>query len=194
MKQHKPAITLIELLIAMSLMAVIVLGAVAFDVASRRFLVSSEEDTALLNELGMALDHINRNVNRATGDASNPGIRWDAGSNTLHIRINEGGNPADYTTHTWVNYQFDSANRDILFNGVTLVHDTLDNAPAVDTCCTGNTGTFTCVANCLTDDAQGGVRMSALRLSNGNYVVSIEDATVPPSDTIYFFPLSHSWN
>jgi len=194
MSISKPAITLVELLIAITLMAAVALGAVAFEMASRRFLVSSQEDTALLNEMAMILDHVQRNINRATGDATNPGIIW--GNNVLRIRIDTNNTPADYSDDGWVMYGFIPANHQITFMpiGASSAHpltNSLANTPIITTCCTLGTG---CVANCLTSPAQGGVRISGLRLSHGDYTVSIEDVTTPPSDTIYFFPFSHSWN
>lgn len=192
MDTTKRAVTLVELLIAISLMAAIVLGAMAFDTASRRFFVSTRQDVVLLNELGLVLDHLNRNINLATGDASNPGIRWEDNSRTLRIRIDDGNpDPGNYAAHKWATYSF--VGNEVRFENQVLTNH-LDAIPTITTCCTGDQAVFACVANCLASPAQGGVRISGLRLRDGDYVVSIEDATNPPSDTIYFFPFSHSWN
>ena len=64
----KKTVTLIELIIAIILLAVIILGAIAFDSASRRMFRSSEENAEILNDLTFALEHIHKNVIMGIGD------------------------------------------------------------------------------------------------------------------------------
>jgi len=61
------ATTLIELVIAIALMAVVVLGAVVFDVSSHKFFSSSERKTAVLNDMALVLDNLHKDVTLAYG-------------------------------------------------------------------------------------------------------------------------------
>jgi prepilin-type N-terminal cleavage/methylation domain-containing protein len=70
----KRAVTLIELIIAMVLMAVLMLAAVTFDVTSRRLLQSSERKTAVLNDLTFAAEAIQKSSYNGNGTASDYGI------------------------------------------------------------------------------------------------------------------------
>jgi hypothetical protein len=58
----KKAISLVELMIAVSLMGVVILGATVFDMSSRKFMNSSELKTTVTNELHLVLDYIQKDV------------------------------------------------------------------------------------------------------------------------------------
>ena len=70
----KKSITLVELIISITLLGVIILGATAFHIAGERFLTSSETKTQVLNELTFILQHLRKNILVATGDITNIGI------------------------------------------------------------------------------------------------------------------------
>jgi len=112
----KKTITLIELLIAISLLLLIVLGAGTFHVASERFLRSSETKVSLVNELTYILEHMNKYISLATGDVNNPGITLP---DSIHLRIrvdlNSSPTPEDYTDDIWIEYRLNSSNRSIEF-------------------------------------------------------------------------------
>ncbi len=63
----RKAITLTELLIAVSLMATIILAAASFDTASSTFLKSSERRVTLMNELTLILDYLHKDVETDSG-------------------------------------------------------------------------------------------------------------------------------
>jgi len=62
----KKAISLVELMIAVSLMGVVILGAAVFDASSRKFMSSSERKTAAINELHLALDYMQKDASSST--------------------------------------------------------------------------------------------------------------------------------
>ncbi|MCK4809454.1 MAG: prepilin-type N-terminal cleavage/methylation domain-containing protein [Candidatus Omnitrophica bacterium] len=113
----KKSVTLIELIIAVSLLAVIILAVTAFSVASHRFYQSSKRKMKVLNELTYLLEHINKNVSLAIGDINNPGVVVT--STTLQIRqdIHSGtrqpnNTPEDYNDDTWVEYRVNTNDLD----------------------------------------------------------------------------------
>jgi hypothetical protein len=65
-------LTLAELIIAISLLAVIILGASSFDLGSRQMLRASERKTQILNEATLILDHVSKNALLGIGDVDNP--------------------------------------------------------------------------------------------------------------------------
>jgi hypothetical protein len=197
----KKSITLVELIISLTLVGVIVLGAVAFDLASRRLFATTENNSALVGELGYLMDHIGRNVSLATGDSSNTGIRWNPVTSTLFIRQDRNAVPvpANYAAHTWISYIFAPPN--ITFNGQVITPH-LQGLPIAQACCdssiqaccsqTANACALPAGFDCRGSASQGGVRLSGITLNDGAFTVGIND--VNGHDTIYFFPLSHSWN
>lgn len=70
----KKTLSLMELIIAISLLIVIVLGAASFDIGSRQMLRASETKTQVLNEATLVLDHISKSALLGIGDADNPAI------------------------------------------------------------------------------------------------------------------------
>ncbi len=121
----KKTITLIELLIAISLLSVVVLGAIAFVQASRQFLGSSERRVEVLNEATFILEHIHKNIllgighrNRlSTALVPNPAVLGSPGADNIFIVIFQdmdlAGNmlntPENYLDDRHVNYRIESA-------------------------------------------------------------------------------------
>jgi hypothetical protein len=68
------SLSLIELIIAIALLGVIVLGAASFDMGSRSMLRASERKTQVLNEAALILDHISKNALLGIGDFGHPAI------------------------------------------------------------------------------------------------------------------------
>ena len=127
----KKAVTLIELLIAVFLLTAIILGVISFDVASRKFLRSSERKVEVINNLTLVLEHIDKNVLMAIGDKNRPAIivANNAGVFTIYIRqdidptvssSNVAGyllkTPWDYTDDRWATYVFDPNTHKITFS------------------------------------------------------------------------------
>ncbi|MCD6228847.1 MAG: hypothetical protein J7K17_05170 [Candidatus Omnitrophica bacterium] len=104
----RKSITLVELIIAISLLGVILLGVTAFDVASRYFLKSNERKSQIVNELTFILEHLSKNINQAVGDISNPGIvKVEQNSRVLlHLRQDVLRTPNDYSDDLWVTYVY----------------------------------------------------------------------------------------
>ncbi len=70
----KKAVTLIELVVAVTIIGGVTLGAFALFNAASDFYRSSDTKSVVLNELTYLLDHIDREVYLATGTPNNPGI------------------------------------------------------------------------------------------------------------------------
>ncbi|MBN3039715.1 MAG: hypothetical protein JW867_01145 [Candidatus Omnitrophica bacterium] len=182
----KKALTLVELFIAMTLMVAIVMAAFSFDLASRKFLSSSEEETVLLNELGLIVDYISRDVSRATGDFNNQGLGWQMGK--LFVRVDDNNTPWNYDDDDSIQYSIGGGQ--IVRAGVeqpggapipshTLTtHLSDDPSPDI-----------------RVDRINGGVGISNLTLENTvnrvDYVVTLED--LYGQEALFFYPLSHSY-
>lgn len=201
--------TLMELMIAVVLLALIVLAAGSFEVASRYFLRSTETKVEALNELTLVLEHLHKNILLGIGDNAVPGnvgivLDDSTGVPILSIRQDTNvGTPYDYDDDTWVYYRFDPDNHKIEYKieppGVTGSWKTLtDNF--IDLGPYGGTA-----FNIQAPTASGGVQIDHLatvydaekyenntdRDPRTNAVVTTEDVT--GSATVFFYPLSHSW-
>ncbi len=74
MKPHNKAITLIELLIAISLIAMVIWGASSIDVFSRSQFFIAERKAKVQNEATYVLSHISKQLAESIGDISNPAV------------------------------------------------------------------------------------------------------------------------
>ncbi len=106
----KKAISLVELIIAVILMGVIILGAFSFDLASRGFFRSSETKVEVVNDLTFVLEHLHKNIMQGVGTVDNPALVWNSGSGVLTINQDDGAGGT-----TPVTYEFDPAANTITF-------------------------------------------------------------------------------
>jgi len=208
----KKSVTLMELLIAVGLFMVIILGATTFHFASTEFLRSSERKADVLNELTMILEHLDKNIRLATGDADNVGINISQSGNvwTLTVRqdlradINAAGTlwaslytPDDYDDDRSVRYVFDPNNNRITFSVLYNSGGVVPNS----------TETLTDRFSDLAGGNPFGVVMNysgvyienlALRYSPGENdrfsanVSMVDTGNSPPAQPVIFFPFSHS--
>jgi len=195
----RKSLTITELLIAVFLLSVIVLGASTFQIASDSFLRSTERKTQVLNELTFVIEHLSKNVALGAGDVagvSGVGIRWNNGAGTLSIdQLTVAGGVIGNRT---VTYRFNPANNQIVFssggaNQVLTGRFIMLAAPHV---LNVNVGV----------GALGGVEIGNLALvfdpatynaaapdERDNPLVTTVD-TAGNQDILYFYPLAHSWN
>lgn len=116
MLNAKRGITLIELIIAISLVGMIVLAIVAVDMASRRFVNTSDFEARAQNQISPALELIAKDVSRAVGNRiSDTGVNQTSAAKIdiaarLDINATGGPNntPGNYGDDTWIGYGFDS--------------------------------------------------------------------------------------
>lgn len=118
----KSGFTLIELLIAISLVGMIILAVVAVDVASRRFVNTSDYEARAQNQISPTIEMIVKDVSQAVGNRVIPdppgpgsGVRQNPPGNTANIgaRIDinsatgaPNNTPGDYSDDTWISYGF----------------------------------------------------------------------------------------
>jgi len=179
----------------MTLLGVIVLGAIAFHLSAERFLSSSEARTQVLNELVLVLQHIQKNVMMATGDVANVGV-WVAGAPPI-LRIRQdisaatglpNNTPDNYADDRIVGYRFDLGAGTIDYEGVDILTRGFVLIPAFP---------FSVNAGAMVN---GGVEINnlAIRLDrllpadpSTNPEVSTRDTG--GSRTVYFYSYTHSW-
>lgn len=90
MPAKKKTLSLVELIIAIALLGVIVLGAFSFDIGSRHLLRASETKTQVLNEATLVLDYITKDALRGIGDMIDPALSINVAGFLL---IKQDGNP-----------------------------------------------------------------------------------------------------
>ena len=103
----KKAFSLVELIIAISLMGLIILAIVAVDVGSRGFLKTSDDESALQNETNFVMETIAKDISRSfKGNKNNRSITVSSGKDILEIRLKGSGTSSDYSNSKWVRNQF----------------------------------------------------------------------------------------
>ena len=102
--KRNSAITLLELIIAISLLGVVALGFTSIQNFARYHAIGSERRAKVQNELSFVLQHISKNIQRATGDGNNPPIAALANGFRVRVDANPTPTPANYGDDTWYNY------------------------------------------------------------------------------------------
>jgi len=116
MNRTRYSLTLVELIIAMVLVSVIVLGLSSINIFSRYHVISSDRRTKLQNEVSFILEHMNKYVSLAIGNEmingadSVVGITQTANSAQMKVYIdaNLNGVRDDY----WIAYRLDLSGTD----------------------------------------------------------------------------------
>jgi hypothetical protein len=135
--RYQKSLTLVELLISLTLFAIIILGVTAFNMGSRFFLESTDRKVKVLNELSVILSHIDRNVLLSLGDINSPAVDVPIGGGSVRIRqdifYDAGGypqpldTPQDTTDDNYVEYIIGR-------NGDTTALDFCPNSPSAGNC------------------------------------------------------------
>ena len=116
----RPAMTLIELLLALIFLMVILLAATSFHLSSEEFVRSSQRRAEIINDLAFVLDHLQKNITQATGAVYDPGISWDGTNLRVRQDLNSVQTPGDFSDDTWQTYVFDLNDNTITFSGEEL--------------------------------------------------------------------------
>lgn len=110
----KKGFSLVELIIAISLMGLIILAIVAVDVGSRGFLRTSDDESTLQNEANFIMESIVKDLGKSfKGTKNNPSINVNAAGDTVEIRNRASGSSFELSNSKWVRYKFDSAAKTI---------------------------------------------------------------------------------
>jgi len=102
--KNKSAITLLELIIAISLLGVVALAFTSIQNFARYHAIGSERRAKVQNELSFVLQHIAKNVQRATGDSSHQPIVLVSNGFGVRVDTNSPPTPSNYSDDTWYNY------------------------------------------------------------------------------------------
>jgi hypothetical protein len=134
----KKAVTLMELLVAISLLTVVVLASGAFDLTSRRMLQSSERKTAVLNDINYVTDHIQKHISQAIGSYAGTGnSNWPFGSGS---GTNFGYCPAATNSGGFLSIHTSSGTVGYSIPGAPMIGNTTfcDNYDTTTSTCLGN--------------------------------------------------------
>lgn len=182
----KRGITLIELLIAISLVGMIVLAIVAVDVAARRFVNTSDFEARAQNQASPALELIAKDVSQAVGNRiSDTGVNQTSAANIgARVDINSTGGPnntpGNYGDDTWISYSFDAGTSTIRRK------QCLSNAwPCVATASDSTVATSIVAPTNFTIAVDGSVKMivSAQLTERDNTTVTLETTVFPRSNS-----------
>lgn len=107
MNFSRKAITLAELIIAISLLGVIILAGTAFDTAIRQSFRHTDVQVQLLTELSPAMQHMTKHIMQGIGSVSSPGVDISL-DNRIKVRLdlNPNPTPGDCSDDTWVFYRY----------------------------------------------------------------------------------------
>lgn len=102
----KKTVTLMELIIAIALMGVVIVGVTVFDFSSRQFLQSAERKTKVLNEAALIIDRIVKDALSAVGTRDNPAIAVAANGINMYPDTNGDGIHDTNDDTRWIRYRY----------------------------------------------------------------------------------------
>lgn len=107
------AVTLLELLIAITIMSLIVLGFSSIDLFSRYHVITSDRRATIQNEASYVLEHMTKEISKAIGDVNNKPLSIENNNQRIRVYIdaNQDGQRNDYE----IAYAYDSADFQIRY-------------------------------------------------------------------------------
>jgi type II secretory pathway pseudopilin PulG len=111
-------ITLVELLVAIALIGLLVVGISSLDTYARFYLLTSDRRTQIQNEGSYILEHMTKNIRKAIGSVSNPGALRHSSEAWIKARPDRNGNgrPDDDGSTDWIAYRYIPANYEIQYH------------------------------------------------------------------------------
>lgn len=104
MQKHTLGLTLLELLIAMIILTILVIGFSHVQFLSHVQVIGADRRAKLQNDISLILEDISKSVLRATGNVNDPGIVSIANGFQVRIDFNNPVTPGDFSDDTWVAY------------------------------------------------------------------------------------------
>lgn len=86
--RYKKSVTLIELLIAITLMGLVVLAFSSIDLFSRYHVITSDRRAKLQNEVSYILEHMTKEISKAIGDVNQPPVDISSSGNYTTLKVN----------------------------------------------------------------------------------------------------------
>ena len=115
----RKGITLVELLVATALVAVIALAAFSLDSVSRNFYVSSQAKADVTNRLLFAVDHIQKKAYRHNGSPAASRVPFSNDGDVIVFSADMGATPtpSDFSDDRVMRYAFDPAVGTLVYCG-----------------------------------------------------------------------------
>jgi Tfp pilus assembly protein PilV len=110
MNKTDKGITLVELIVAVIIVTVVILGIFSIEIFSRYHVFNADRRSRLQNEVSYSLEHMHKYVSQGTGNLSNPPIERLAANNGFRVRVdlNSPSTPSVLTDDSWVSYTLSS--------------------------------------------------------------------------------------
>jgi type II secretory pathway pseudopilin PulG len=111
MPRRNRAVTLIELIVAIGLISVIVLGLASMELFSRYHVISADRRAQLQNEASIALEHMYKHISNAIGSVADPPCQPYADNRGIRVRVdsNQNGQLDPVPTDHYVGYRHEGS-------------------------------------------------------------------------------------
>jgi len=126
MPKSKSASSLIELIMAIILMSLVLLGFFSIDLFSRNHVISADKRVKVQNQISYALDYISKYVQQGVGEFNSPAIRRypAAGVQTgfqVRVDLNTPRTPGNLVDDPWITFYLDGNALKVIFITTTEV-------------------------------------------------------------------------
>jgi prepilin-type N-terminal cleavage/methylation domain-containing protein len=127
MKRKKNAVTLLELIIALSIFSLMFLAFASIQLFSRFHFLNSSRRASLQNEVMYVLEHMARHITGtnaqggAIGNVGGPPVSDTTitGKTGFNVRVDSNGNGSWDAADVWIGYAYDSSNKILFYADVS---------------------------------------------------------------------------
>ena len=104
---YNKGLTLLELLIAIAIFSLMLIGFSSIDIFSRYHVVSSDRRVKLQNDASYVLEHMTKQISKAIGDVNNPPVVIDESNRKIYVYrdANENGRRGPHEDY-WTAYRY----------------------------------------------------------------------------------------
>jgi hypothetical protein len=103
---NRIGVTLLELLIAITLLSVIVIGFTSIDMFSRYHVLTADRRAKVQNEVSYVLEHMSKEISKAIGDSNNLPVVIDDSNRRVKVYIDYNPDGQRGTGDRWIAYRY----------------------------------------------------------------------------------------
>lgn len=118
--RHKKSVTLLELLIAISLLGILLLAFTSIDLFSRYHVLTADRRAQVQNEASSVIEHMTKNVLQGVGNIIQPPLEQINNGFRVRVDLRTPPTPAILTDDTWISYTLSGNTLSCSLNNETL--------------------------------------------------------------------------
>lgn len=167
---QRHGLTLVELIVASLLIAIVLLGVVAFNLSLNQIQDNSFNQSTLSTQASTAMNYLNDDIAMAIGTKNNSGVKTRSGSIPALCLRRPDNTPMSLIDNTWICYFLDGADKNLKrcvpIDNITIPDNTVDCTNPIINLVKLQSGNFFQIGSVLIPPGRGLIRIT-LNAQNG---------------------------